>query len=386
MSGILKAVSVVVFGGLLLVLISCDFLTSLAPESESALCTKPARQKSEGSADIPISGLYILTTDEILHVDKVGQNLELANRVPHSSAIAGRIIAEASSSLIYANTERAIRVFDKNLVYVGEYQFEAPVLDLAVRNQYAFALSEDALWVIDFRNPKNPQFVKRVPFPADKPGHHIILRDHFAYVLDNVIMPVFIHLIDVLAPTNPTLETLQWEGINPYLVDQVVTEDRWYILERSTTIFGIYQAVSITSPTAPLTELGVISLPSWSRNPEIERSDIDFYIAQQILVLGDTLIAAGTEVADEGYAEGYLVVGALSRESSDSHGRVSHICLDDETSGFQARASEMLQYDSTIYLAGSSGLYFIDARNPHQLSFIELFETEARVLSLSWME
>lgn len=364
---------------------SCDLLPP-PYQGSSSLCESVARPTGISGVDLPMSGLYILTNSEILNVDRSGDELEVSYRVVHESANTGRVIAEAASSIIYANTEYEIKVFDKNLLPVGSYEFDEPVLDFAVREQYVFALSEDALWVIDFRNPLNPQLVKRVQFPADKPGHHILIRENFAYVLDNVVMPVFVHLINILAPTNPTLETLQWEGINPYLADQVVTEDGWYILERSNTIFGMYQAVSITSPKAPLLDLGVIGLPSWSRDSEIAEPDENFYMLEQILLSGNILVGAGPEISDEGYAEGHLIVGSFNIDNLDSSTLTDHICLDDEAGGLQARASEMLQHNSIIYLAGSDGVYLINAENPQQLSLLGVIKTESRVLSLNWMK
>ena len=380
-----KLVVIAVVIGIGLGLISCQFVAPIEePLFASQLCPTIANPSGLAQHELPDHGIYLLTQDEILWLQKNGNEIGVANRISHTSDNYERLVVH-SSDAIYASSRNAIVSYNQELQELGRFEFDQELTDFAIHETYAFALIENSLWIINFANPQLPRFIKQLEFPADKPGHHILIRGTRAYVLDNVVMPVYLHWLEIEDPANPALTTLEWEGVNPYLPDQFVDENGWYVLERSNTLFGMFQSVSILSTEPPLIETGSFYLPSWARDPNLDETDPNFFMLQQIAVIHGLLIGAGTEVAAEGYPEGNLVVGAF-RPNSDTPDPVHHICLADYANGQQPKASEMLVDANNLYIAGANGLYILDATNPSQLQFLGLVQTTSDVLSIDWAE
>jgi hypothetical protein len=376
---------------------SGDTIFQGTSQGEQKLCSRSEPLPETHALPLPEKGLYVLTEAEVLHLGRVGEQIQLLHRVEHQvprpdpqRPITYRVVVEGEPPLIYTNSGSELRTYDANLAPLARFSLFKPFYDFGVRQGFLYALIEGGLLVAaDLRGDLKP--VGLFPFPTPpgfppKPGHHLLIRDRYAYVLDNILLPVFVHLIDLGEPTHPIIHTYEWQGVYPALIDQDLRGDRWYVLWSMQTGWGGSargQSLTVLTASPPPAFVEGHRLPGWASPPR--SADEGFFWIKQIRLLGDgLLLAAGIESRDDRTESGHVVIGALELRGQEPARLLSRLCLPDYLSGRGSRASELLQEGSVLYLAGGQGVYVIDAADPQQLRLMGLLPTASPALSLAW--
>lgn len=142
---------------------------------------------------LPPGGLYVRTTEEVLHFDLVDGRPQVRQRVgyehiplgfPFEQEQVGRIVAEGAPLVVYASNGSEIRAYNADLNPLGSFTVDE-VADFGVHDGRVYALTAfggyRSLEVVDFREPRRPQPSDFILLPTDKPAHHLLLRGRYAY-------------------------------------------------------------------------------------------------------------------------------------------------------------------------------------------------------------
>jgi len=280
------------------------------------------------------------------------------------------IVRAIQSLKSFEDLEKFITVYDENLNQIASYSLD--IFDFQVDNNYLYGLGEKKLEIFDFQNPTNPQKISSLSF--GKTSHDIIFKDDKLYILDNIMMPLYLHLVDVKNPKEPKLFTYQTWGINAHLDTQDVT-DKWFIVESYAHMGGGGRNLLVFTITPPIQPIANIDLQSGSwleiKNwLEIRRIKIiDSYLYALNLTNYNSVELLIYDLKD--LKEAKNVSAFLLEENKNLH-------LFEEM-GIRL---PLVSNNNILYYGGDDGVYIIDISDPSKPSKQNIIKTDFQVISL----
>lgn len=272
--------------------------------------------------------------------------------------------------------ENKLLVLDRSFNEISSHQIGTHVYDFAAQDGIVYFLIDTKMKLLDL-SQEDPSFVKtnrKVSF--DKHVHDIILKQGRAYLLDNIAVPLYIHLIDL-----PSLEvhTREFSGVNAHLVAQDVSEGKWYVLQSMSVMNGYFEDLLVFD--AEKGRLGeeparyeLVSLPSESAGYSNVQ---DGFQISSILINGQTAYALGHGFSLQG-KERELLLGVYALEGEGR--RLALIGLND-TSSIKDRhiATNIVLLDGKVYVGGDKGIHVIDVSDLDNPFVSDVIETGAPV-------
>jgi hypothetical protein len=274
------------------------------------------------------------------------------------------------------SVENKLLVLDRNFNEISSHHFGAPVYDFAAQDGIVYFLIETKLRLLDL-SQEDPSFVKTnrsVSF--EKHVHDIIAEGDHAYLLDNIAVPLYIHLVDL-----PSLEvhTREFPGVNAHLVAQDISAGKWYVLRSTSVMNGYFEDLLVfKAESGRLYEepqrYGLVSLPRDSTHePNLE----DVYQISSILVDGEIVYALGYGFSLDGEGR-ELNLGIYSLEEGGK--RLSLIGLNDTSDAESYRVTtNIVLVGNKVYVGGDDGLYIIDVSDLGNPFVSDIIEVEAPV-------
>jgi hypothetical protein len=186
---------------------------------------------NEGPISIESEFIYALTGS---YADSSSQLLKIhsaSREILEAVELSGFATKVRAGDHIYVSNGEYITVYDRDLNELAVH--ERAIVDFAANGSYLYALGENALDVIDFADPNDPRIVSSLSFR--KTGHDIVFRDNKLYILDNIVYPIYLYMVDVTDPQKPELFEHEIMGVNVHLSAQEVT-DKWFVIEGYTVM------------------------------------------------------------------------------------------------------------------------------------------------------
>ena len=184
------------------------------------------------------------------------------------------------------------------LLLLPSYFTDLKILDFETRDGLLFLLVTSkesppvtAFHIVDM-NVDDPGVVAEVigQVATIKQGHGVAIEGRYAYILDNIMAPFYVGIVDISKPHDPAAQWLQLTGVNTKLVDQDIGT-RWYILENASTLSGINSILLILSKETPPESLSHLRLGFVPR--EAFGGNSSGIIATRLFVDNDTLLFVG---------------------------------------------------------------------------------------------
>jgi hypothetical protein len=279
--------------------------------------------------------------------------------------------------------ENELLVLDRNFKEASSHHICCdPAYDFAAQDGIVYFLTGTKLKLLDL-SLEDPSFQKtNRTISFEKHVHDIIVKDDYVYLLDNIAVPLYIHLIDL---HSLEVHTREFPGVNAHLVTQDVSEGKWYVLRSTGVMTGYFEDLLVFSADSgrlydePM-RYSLVSLPSDSiqeRNPE------DAYQISSILVDGQIVYTLGYGYSSQ--EEGReLKLGIYSLEGDGK--RFALLGLDETASTYYyPEATNIIQLDNKLYIGGGEGVYIIDMsdlENPFVRDTIKI-ESPVRFLALA---
>ena len=193
-----------------------------------------------------------------------------------------------------------------DLGHLGSYSTGLQVLDFETRDGFLYLLTaKDApeplatFQIVDM-NLGEPGVIAEVvaETPMFKQGHDLDIEGRYAYILDNIVAPFLVGIVDIADPHDPAAEWLELFGVNQPLLGQDIGE-RWFILSVSGVREGTFSSLRILGkepPPTPLATLNVGFVPRGDLNFDSE--GIRGFVANRVFVHNDELFVIGSLTED----------------------------------------------------------------------------------------
>ncbi|GEM_PF-5691344 len=149
---------------------------------------------------------------------------------------------DKGSHIFKLNDEYFFWSTDSNTIFsrdsVVDFREEVEAVD--TYKEYAYVCVESSLVVLN----DELEEIDRVDIEVGewaKNAHDIFIHDDTAYLLDNIMFPIYILTVDVKDPANlKIIEKTHIEGVNQHLVDQWLDRkhDQWVVLQSQSTTAG----------------------------------------------------------------------------------------------------------------------------------------------------
>lgn len=210
----------------------------------------------------------------------------------------------------------------------------------------------------------------------EKHVHDITVKEDKVYLLDNIAVPLYIHLVDL-----PSLEvhTRGFSGVNVHLAAQDVSEGKWYVLQSTSIMNGYFEDLLVfDAESSRLHEeprhYRLVSLPRDS-NHELNLEDV--YQISSILVDGQIVYTLGHGFSSDG-EERELKPGIYSLEEDGK--RLALIGLNDTSDTESCRiTTNIVLVDGKVYVGANKGLYIINVSDMNNPFVSDIIEVEAPV-------
>nr|AFK24884.1 hypothetical protein Josef01_05d18_36 [uncultured archaeon] len=334
---------------------------------------------SESSAN---GSLVVLTDDKLLsltggviefekHLDKDysevqwdGKNLYLAKILP------------SHPDDDYASIDSEILVLNQNLSEINRFQIDGPIHDFAAQNSIVYVLTENKFQLLNTNNQETETDNTSSRISFTKPNHDIMLSAGYAYLLDNIAVPLYIHIVDL---SSLELYTHEFTGVNAHLAAQDVIGDKWYVLESMHVMTGYFQ-----------------NLHAFSSKPEDLEKDPERYTLVGIehysppetayriasIKMGNednTVYALGYGVpyndnSAQQRSENELMFMIYSLDSNNGAKQLAALGLEESVNLDQYRfTTNIVLGDNKAYVGGENGVYVInldDLTKPYLEEFI----------------
>lgn len=327
------------------------------------------------SKDVQVSNrLYVLTENELLRLDE--NRLTSVKKLDSSfSKISwdGTHFYLASKIGGGEGMAKKLLILDAKFNEVDSFNIRK-IYDFDVRDGIAYLLVNEGLMLLD-TNKKMPDAILQVEGFV-KPAHDIIIRDNYAYLLDNIVMPLYIHIIDISDPRNPIKHTKEFEGVNSHLAAQDVVEGKWYVLEVMTVMNGHFEFVNVYDSKPRDLE----SLPEHYELLSYEWPDDFESVKDQMRI--SSIKTDGNILYCLGYGQlpgSFEFSGLRFAIFSLTEDGEELASLDLEDSG---KASNIVLMGKKLYLGGERGVHVIDVSDPYNPVVSDVLETESPVRSL----
>lgn len=139
------------------------------------------------------------------------------------------------------------------------------ILDFDVRGSYFYTLGNKTVEIFDFTDPGEPRKISSINLLKD--AHDIIFHQNKLYILDNVVVPLYLHIVEVEEPADPKISTFETWGINARLVTQALGKN-WFVVMLYAHRGGGGADLLVFTTEAPIQEVGRTSCIAIHGNKE----------------------------------------------------------------------------------------------------------------------
>ena len=126
-----------------------------------------------------------------------------------------------------------IVVLDSTYNVINYHTITKHVLDFTVQDSIAYILTDKKLRILDLADNNELSTVE-----FEKSGHDIMVTENYAYVIDDIVTPLYVHIIDISNIHKPIKYTREFDGMNSHLQIQDIANNNWYVLVSSFTMSG----------------------------------------------------------------------------------------------------------------------------------------------------
>lgn len=133
----------------------------------------------------------------------------------------------------------------ENRSFLSTVIFDEPIQDLASYNNYIYVCVENSLIVLD-HNLKEVSNLSLEFEGVKKNAHDIIIYDDVAYLLDNIMYPIYVLKVDVKEPSElKIIEKVKIDGINQHLSHHWLDleSEKWLIRQEESTRTGDFSSI-----------------------------------------------------------------------------------------------------------------------------------------------
>lgn len=149
---------------------------------------------------------------------------------------------------IFVSTSKKILKLDNNFKQVASREFRG-VKAFAADENSLFVCAEGCLIALDTRLEELSRAHLVISDRRDtKDAHDIVLLENMAYLLDNILSPIYLFRVDTANPKNLTVTArLDYEGVNTELDCQWLDPDRdeWCVVESTRIGAGFGQSIAV---------------------------------------------------------------------------------------------------------------------------------------------
>ncbi len=260
---IVRAIRIVFFGLLLLVIFVVNTFGQFLEYSNSSLWSNVTAIKASGNYAYCqfTEGLGILDISDPANPSLIGK-----------FAIPGYSLAiDVSGSYAFVAASDGLRIYNvyspQNTVLLSIYNGHVSVRDVCASGAYAYLAAQDQFEIVDISNPYSPY---RTGYIDQISASIVAAADGYAYISDNSQPNYRVNIINVQNAANPDLIT-QFQASN-FVSDLAVQGDRLYVLLGDAgTMNGGIQIFDISNPNNP-NSLGELDIFGSPRNIEIAGS------------------------------------------------------------------------------------------------------------------
>jgi len=311
--------------------------------------------------------LYVLTENELLRSD--GDKLVSVKKLDKKFY---KIVED--NNYLYlgiknSEDENNIIILDSNFEQTNSYNFD---------KFFDFDVNDD-IYLLDNDGLNTQHRLGTIEYPNvefEKAGHDIIVNDRYAYILDNIVTPVYLHIIDISNPFEPVKFTQEYVGINTSLVTQEIDGERWYVLLSSNSQSGHSEFLNVYgSKPDKFSENASYELLGFDFD-QVNPSIGEWYISD-FEVYDNLIYAVGNEWGDERtikFSIFSLPIDEFEPTTSDIATQLSIIELDDTEP-----SSNIVINGNSAFVGGQKGLYVIDISNPSDPTIKNVIKTQSPV-------
>lgn len=196
---------------------------------------------------------FVLTTRSVLRADLRAGRITLARALPSP----GRKIVRTDRHALIQQAD-AIQIFDaKTLTARHSVRLPGEISDIATSGSLLYAAEGRRVHVFcvlpdgEVAPPRSIMLPKQID-PLAASGRLL-------YALDDVVEPLYAHVIDITRPGPPRVETATWDSLEAGLIAQAVA-DRWYVMITDVR-YGLYLAVlPARPPLGEVTERNMLTI------------------------------------------------------------------------------------------------------------------------------
>ncbi|MCK5774128.1 MAG: hypothetical protein KAH57_10110 [Thermoplasmata archaeon] len=144
------------------------------------------------------------------------------------------------------NHDEGLVLLDQNLSMINEIQMKRP-LDIGVSGEFIYACSNNSLYGISSDLQITDSIhLNTSEWAGGKDAHDILIHKGSAYLLDNVIEPIYVFKVNISDPYDLSMDLgfeISW--VNQHLRYQWIDPDsgQWFILQHSCSQAGTYQYI-----------------------------------------------------------------------------------------------------------------------------------------------
>lgn len=349
----------------------------------AALLVRSAVLHSRLEIQVESDFIYALTLSQ---EESVSQLLKIDSRSRDILAkveLAGPATKVREGNHIYVSSSESIAVYDKNLNELAVH--ERAIIDFDVNDSYLYALGDNALDIISFADPNDPSIVSSLSF--DKTGHDIVFQDNKLYILDNILWPIYLYLVDVRDSERPELFELEIMGVNVHLTAQEVT-DKWFVIEGYTVLSARGAILHVYHLTPPVERISTIALSEYCRLRKRLVSGIDIGLVGDMVSVGNYLYLSKLDIAVPGFwgdariTRCNLELIVLELRDLESVRQCSRLRLERRKDFDWGLRPPLVKDGDLLYYGGREGIWLVDIRNPARPSRAGVIETDYPVVSL----
>jgi len=324
-----------------------------------------------------LTGSYENDSSQLLKIDSASR--EILKTV----GIAGFATRVRVGDHIYVSNGEYITVYDEDLNKLAIH--ERATVDFATDGSYLYVLGDKALHVIEFADPSDPALVSSLSF--NKTGHDVIFQDNKLYILDNIMYPIYLYMVDVTDPQRPELFEHEMWGINVHLSAQEVT-DKWFVVEGYTRMSDRGAILRVFETTPPVKEMSAIQLSEYCRIRRRLTQGVDTGLIGDLVSAGNYVYISKLHVpvaglwGDRTVTKCDLEVLAVELKHCESLGKHYRLRLERGKDFDRSLRPPLVKDGDLLYYGGTEGIWLVDIRNPVRPSRAGIIRTDYPVVSL----
>lgn len=221
--------------------------------------------------------------------------------VKKSLVMEDALLVSIAKEDIFAGTTKGILRLNKNFEKTHTGLSDSAIAALEIFGDYVFATADGKFYALD----KDLNKLGEVTLLEQgfKDAHDILLYKNFAYLLDNVVNPIYLYKVDIGNLRQPkVLKEIELFGINYHLQNQWLDpeKNRWMIVGDSTTMTGQYQELlAYNSETGKEEDIDSNYFKKWDDYPD--KVEIEPFGTKILAALKSRPIWAVGEKLDQKY-------------------------------------------------------------------------------------